>query len=78
MNKTHVKCSTLFNNLLYEVFVRKERLRDQKKNFTALLNQIQHLFLKIFFWCDLPLLAVFIIFVFPPSSGPYPSSQHRD
>ncbi len=30
---------------------------------------ILHSFLKIFFWCDLPLLAVLIIFVFLPSSG---------
>jgi hypothetical protein len=31
-------------------------------------------FLNIFFWRDLPLLAVFIIFVFPLSSGLYPSN----
>jgi hypothetical protein len=31
--------------------------------------QWQLILKKIFFWCDLPLLAVFIIFVFLPSSG---------
>ncbi len=39
-------------------------------------SNLQNIFLIIFFWCDLPRLAVFIIFVlFLPSSGPsYPSS----
>jgi hypothetical protein len=37
---------------------------------------VQRTFFKYFFWCDLPLLAVFIIFIlFLPSSDPsYPSS----
>jgi hypothetical protein len=37
--------------------------------------RLKYFFFLNIFWCDLPLLAVFIIFVFLPSSGPsYPSS----
>ncbi len=62
----HIQARLLWFAIVSHTFVSTDRLE----------YELYETFLNIFFWCDLPHLAVFIIFVlFLPSSGPsYPSS----